>query len=108
MMFGLKDSTTNIIINEILRFKEIKEAIIFGSRAKGNFKRGSDIDLALKGPEINQDIVTKLSRRLNQEAPIPHFIDVVHYEQISSEELLAHIDRVGKKLPLENDSCEKA
>jgi len=108
MMFGLKDSTTNIIIKEILRFREIKEAIIFGSRAKDNFKRGSDIDLALKGPEINQDIVTKLSRRLNQEAPIPHFIDVVHYEQISSEELLAHIDRVGKKLPLESDICKKA
>jgi len=108
MMFGLKDSTTNIIIKEILKFREIKEAIIFGSRAKGNFKRGSDIDLALKGPEINQDIVTKLSRRLNQEAPIPHFIDVVHYEQISSEELLAHIDRVGKKLPLESDIGKKA
>lgn len=108
MMFGLKDSTTNIIIKEILRFKEIKEAIIFGSRAKGDFKRGSDIDLALKGPEINQDIVTKLSRRLNQEAPIPHFIDVIHYEQISSDELLQHIDRVGKKLPLESDISEKA
>jgi predicted nucleotidyltransferase len=100
-MFGLKDSTTHIIIKEISRFKEIQEAIIFGSRAKGNFNKGSDIDIALKGPTINQDIVTKLSRRLNQEVPIPYFVDVVHYEQIRNTDLLEHIDQVGKKLPLE-------
>ena len=41
-MFGLKKETLSLIINEISNYKEIKEAVIFGSRAKGNYKTGSD------------------------------------------------------------------
>ena len=94
-MFGLKKETFSLIINEISNYKEIKEAVIFGSRAKGNYKTGSDIDIAIKGSEITQDIVDKLSTRLNQELPIPYFIDILHYENITSDDLIDHIDRVG-------------
>jgi len=104
MMFGLKEKTITIIINEISRFKEIREAVVFGSRAKGNYKKGSDIDIAIKGDEITQDSVVKLSARLNQEAPIPYLIDVIHYEGITSLELVDHIDRVGKILYSANSS----
>ena len=102
-MFGLKNTTLDIIIREISKFKEIEEAIIFGSRAKGDFRQGSDIDIALKGPKIDQDIITKLSRKLNQEVPVPYFIDIISYEQITNKDLIEHIKRVGQKLPLEND-----
>jgi len=94
-MFGLKKETLSLIINEISNYKEIKEAVIFGSRAKGNYKTGSDIDIAIKGSEINQDIVDKLKNRLNQELPIPYFIDILDYENITSDDLIDHIDRVG-------------
>ena len=48
-MFGLKDSDINAIIAILKRYPDVKEAIIFGSRAMGNYKPGSDIDIALKG-----------------------------------------------------------
>ena len=60
--------------------------------------KGSDIDIAIKGKAITQDTVLKLSAILNQESPIPYFIDVVHYEDIISKDLVKHIDRVGKIL----------
>ena len=99
-MFGLKKSIIDIIIKELSKFSEIQEAVIFGSRAKGNFKKGSDIDIAIKGVRINEDIVVQLSRTLNQESPIPHFIDVVHYEQVTNKDLIAHINRVGESIYL--------
>ena len=61
-----------------LKYKEIDRVIIFGSRAKGSFKKGSDIDIAVKGSRINDDIITRLSRKLNQESLIPHHIDIIY------------------------------
>ena len=97
-MFGLKESTLKIIKNEISKYKDIDQVIIFGSRAKGNFKTGSDIDIAVKGARINDDIITRLSRKLNQESLIPHHIDIIHYEKIANHGLVDHIDRVGVPL----------
>ncbi len=97
-MFGLRPETCAIIVKEISSFKEIRQAVIFGSRAMGNYKKGSDIDIAIKGHGITEDIVVRLSARLNQESPIPYFVDVVHYEGITSRALVDHIDRVGKVL----------
>jgi predicted nucleotidyltransferase len=71
------------------------EVIIFGSRAKGNFRRGSDIDIALKGEHISFELVAGLQTRFNQEMPVPHHVDLVHYESISNQDLIDHIDRVG-------------
>ena len=95
-MFGLKDTSYQHIITAISNFKEIETVIIFGSRAKGNYKKGSDIDIAIKGKNINYDTVIRLSTILNQELPIPYFVDVVHYETLTNKELVDHIDRVGK------------
>ena len=69
---------------------------MFGSRAKGTFRAGSDVDLAVKG--CSDSDVTLLSAALNEETTFPYFFDVVAYEKISNQELLAHIDRVGVTL----------
>ena len=84
-----------MILSEISDHKEICDVIIFGSRAKGNFKKGSDIDIALKGENISFELVAGLKTKFNQEMPIPHHVDLVHYESISNKDLIAHIDRVG-------------
>ena len=94
-MFGLKESTLKSIKNEILKCKDIEQAIIFGSRVKGTFRIGSDIDIAVKGSKINDDTITRLSRKLNQESLIPHHIDIIHYEKITNHDLVDHIDRIG-------------
>ena len=99
-MFGLKDSTLQLIIREIRKFTEIEEAVVFGSRAKGTHSHGSDIDIAIKGPRITSTTVNRLSRHVNQELPIPHRVDIVHYETITNPSLVEHINRVGKALPV--------
>ncbi len=52
MDFGLTPSDLAEIIRTIQRNSAVVEAIMFGSRAKGNYKKGSDIDIAIKGKEI--------------------------------------------------------
>lgn len=94
--YGIYDKSFLLILESFKSFPEIEKAIIFGSRAMGNYKKGSDIDLAIVGNNINDRIKTRLSSMLNQELPIPYFVDVVDYKSISSEELVKHIDTEGK------------
>ena len=84
------------ILKAVNKYSEIEEVIIFGSRAMGNYKKGSDVDIALKGEYVNRKIVCRLSDDLNEEYPLPYFFDVVNYNDISNEELKKHIDNAGK------------
>lgn len=95
MKYGLPEEELDLIIEACAKLPEIEEALLFGSRAKGNYKRGSDVDLALKGEAVTGDTVLDLSVQLNQELPLPYFFDVLRYDSISNSDLVAHIDRVG-------------
>lgn len=96
MDFGLRPEELAEIIRILQKFPGVEEAILFGSRAKGNFKKGSDVDLAIKGQGIDRGIVAALSILLNEESATPYFYDIVHCEEIAEPELLDHIQRVGK------------
>lgn len=96
MKFGVSEKTLILIMSSLKRFHEIESAIIFGSRAMGNFKPGSDIDLAIKGSNITSDTVQQLQVFLNENAPSPYLFDIVHYENISENALIEHIDRFGQ------------
>ena len=96
MNFGLRQNDLNEIIRTLKQFSNIEQAIIFGSRAKGNYKRGSDVDIAIKGKEINHETVSSISFQLNEESDTPYYFDIVHYENISENALIDHIGRVGK------------
>ena len=96
MSYGLIGQDIEIILQAISKFPVISQAILFGSRAKGNYKTGSDIDLAIKGTEINHETVANLSFMLNEELALPYFFDIIHYEKITEPKLTQHIDRVGK------------
>ena len=96
MSYGLIGQDIEIILQAISKFSVISQAILFGSRAKGNYKTGSDIDLAIKGTEINHETVASLSFMLNEELALPYFFDIIHYEKITEPKLTQHIDRVGK------------
>jgi len=98
MKYGLRDGDIAHIIDAIQQFPEITEVVLFGSRAKGNYKKGSDVDLAIKGDRLTDEITARLADSLNEEKPLPYFFDVVHYEAIAEPKLKEHIDRVGVKL----------
>jgi len=97
-MFGLSEADCHYIKKAISHYPEIEQAIIFGSRAKGNFKTGSDIDIALKGEHITEDTIFKLSDELEEQLPLPYFFDLILYKNITNTELIQHIDRVGKEI----------
>lgn len=97
MPFGLSDQDLHSIRAVCREFPQIHAVCIFGSRAMGNHKRGSDVDLALKGT-LDHETVTGFSARLNEELPLPYRFDVVDYHTITRPELRAHIDRHGKIL----------
>lgn len=106
-MYGLLERDVNCIIQAIGHYPEIEEAIIFGSRAMGNYKKGSDVDIAIKGQNVNRRIVSRLSDELNEVYPLPYFFDVLSYDEISNEELKKHIDMVGKSIYNKSDECNR-
>lgn len=97
-MFGLLERDLKYILEAIRKYPEIEQAIIFGSRAMGNYKPGSDVDIAIKGKDVNRTTVIRLSDDLNEEYPLPYFFDVVSYDEITNEKLREHIDTVGKEI----------
>ncbi len=103
-MYGLKDRDLYWIRKAIANYPQVEQVLIFGSRAMGNYKTGSDVDLAIKGYQIDRRILNRLSDDLNEEYPLPYFFDVIHYESITNEDLKAHIDTVAKVIPMETDS----
>ncbi|WP_230856088.1 nucleotidyltransferase family protein [Virgibacillus dakarensis] len=98
MMNGLLKSDNEFILKALRHFDEIDRAVIFGSRAMGNFKKGSDVDIAVQGEKVTRKTVADLDFLLNEEYPLPYFFDVVHYENIKNDKLVEHIDRVGVEM----------
>lgn len=91
--FGITKNSLRIILTELTRYRDIEKVSIFGSRAIGNYKRGSDIDMVIFGCDMAQDSLNELRIRLNEELPLPYHFDVVHYESLADENLKEHIDR---------------
>lgn len=93
-MFGLYPKSFEEILSIIEDCSSIDEVIIYGSRAKGNFKEGSDIDITLKG-NISKEDLNKLWHKLD-DSFIPYKFDISVYKDLKSESLIEHIQRVGK------------
>ena len=104
--FGLKEKDTEKIISVLSEHPEVEEAIIFGSRAKGNYKKGSDIDIALKG-KLTFKIVSHISFVLNEETAMPYKFDVLNYHTIRNKDLTEHIDRSGISFYNRSESSKK-
>lgn len=94
-MFGL--STEHIIQIQTIfqKHPEIELAFIFGSRAMNSYKPASDVDIAIKGEQINRQTILEVSRQLNEETLMPYNFDIVNYHTIQNKELIVHIDKVG-------------
>ena len=95
MKFGLADDTISKIHSVFVKYPELVEVIIYGSRAKGNYKEGSDIDLTLKGKELTDDIRSKISWDL-EDLNTPYLFDVSMFHQLNAPDLEEHIKRVGQ------------
>jgi len=94
MKFGLHQDIVQRIQYIFASTTKVDEVVLFGSRAKGNYKPGSDIDLAVKGNGLRFDDILSLNVKLDS-LDLPYKIDVVNYQTIKDQAVLEHINRVG-------------
>jgi len=92
--YGLSGETIDGIRKVFQNFSELKEVVLYGSRAMGNYRNGSDIDIALKGKELNLHLLNRISLELD-DLMLPYTFDISIYDHIDSEELIDHIVRRG-------------
>ncbi|MBI5244911.1 MAG: restriction endonuclease subunit S [Elusimicrobia bacterium] len=97
MKFGLSDGQLRQVQAVLSKFPAITEAVVFGSRAMGNYREASDVDLALKG-DVTAKIVADVKYALEEETYLPFFFDVIAYVTMDAPKLKEHIDKCGVTL----------
>lgn len=94
MAYGLKDSVIKKIQQVLSEHPEVQKAVLYGSRAIGNYKPGSDIDLTLEGDALTLTQLNTIGNELD-DLLFPYELDLSICHQIDNPDLLEHIDRVG-------------
>lgn len=95
LRFGLKESTIQKICAVFARYPQVEKAVLYGSRAKGNYKNGSDIDLTLRGgADLTLDVQYKIMEELD-DLLLPYTIDLSIFRDVSDPDVVEHIRRVG-------------
>ena len=94
MNHGLTDGTVAQIHEVLARYPEVEKAMLYGSRAKGSYKPGSDIDLSLVGAAVTSNILGQIRGEL-EDGLLPYSFDLSILAQITQADLLDHIRRVG-------------
>jgi predicted nucleotidyltransferase len=94
MKFGLKETTIERIGAVFAGFSQVEKAVLHGSRAKGTFKNGSDIDLTLHGKELTLNVVFRVDQGVD-DLLLPYTFDLSIFQRLSDPDLIDHIQRVG-------------
>ena len=95
MKFGLDQETIDRIRDTISSYNSVEDILIYGSRAKGNYRKGSDNDLVVMG-NPSFDTLLRIEHQLD-ELMLPFQTDLSSYNSIQSQDLLDHIHRIGKQ-----------
>ena len=95
MNCGLTDQNVAEIQAVFKSYPKIEKAILYGSRAKGNYREGSDIDLTLQGKDLAYAELVAIEGVLD-DLLLPYTIDLSIYQQIDNPDLIEHIKRVGR------------
>lgn len=95
--FGLTASVIEQIKKVFSRYPNVERVLIYGSRAKGDYHTGSDIDLALIGEKATLEDTLAIEHELD-DLLLPYKIDVAIYHEIDNPNLIDHIDRVGTEI----------
>jgi uncharacterized protein len=91
---GFTDRDMRTIKSILSSCPDVKSVYLFGSRAKGNYRLGSDVDLAIMNDGVSTGTVTKLQNEFT-ESSLPYRIDLVDFTRLTNQKFIDHIDRVG-------------
>ena len=95
MRFGLSEETISGIQQVFARYPDIDRVVLYGSRAMGNFRPGSDIDLTLYGERLDRHLCSSVAEDLD-DLLLPYSIDLSIFALLAHPDLEAHIERVGQ------------
>ena len=95
MKFGLSDTVIQELQDVFRRYSNIQKVLIFGSRSKGNYRAGSDIDLAVIGKDIDYRLLLNLQCDI-EDLELLYSIDLLDYQKKKGTPIGDHIDRVGQ------------
>ncbi len=95
IQFGLNQEDINKINQVFSAWEGIESVLVYGSRAKGNFKSGSDIDLTIIENSLSFPEFLEIENTLD-DLLLPYKIDLSLKRKITNIDLLSHIDRAGK------------
>lgn len=94
--FGLSQENRDIINTIFKNHSLVSKVVVYGSRAMGSYKPGSDIDMTLfSEAEVTFDDLTKILGEFD-DSDLPYLVDISVYSKLTNENLIEHIDRVGK------------
>jgi predicted nucleotidyltransferase len=94
MEYGIDDKYMKELRDILASVPEIEEAVLYGSRARGDYKRGSDIDLTLKGEKLGREQLVLLRDKLYL-SRLPYFVDTNIFSQLKSQPFINNILRDG-------------
>ncbi|NJL59210.1 MAG: nucleotidyltransferase domain-containing protein [Desulfobacteraceae bacterium] len=94
MIFGLREEVIEQVRGVFSKYPQIEQAVLYGSRAKGNYRNGSDIDLTLKGRDLNLSIISQINLDLD-DLLLPYTFDISASSSHRQSRSYRHIERVG-------------
>jgi len=93
--FGLKETVIEKLCRVFAKYPQVSKAVLYGSRAKGNYKNGSDIDLTLHGgADLTPNILYKILDDID-DLLLPYTVDLSIYRTLNDPDFIDHIQRVG-------------
>ena len=95
MKFGLSDTDIKELQDVFRRHANIEKVLIFGSRSKGNYRAGSDIDLAVIGKDIDYNLLLSILCEID-DLELLYTVDLLDYQKKKGTPIGDHIDRVGQ------------
>ncbi|MCK5145753.1 nucleotidyltransferase domain-containing protein [bacterium] len=96
MEYGISAKSYNYMMSVMHAQQAVEKVVLFGSRAMGNARKGSDIDLALFGKKLTLNDARTVSILMNEKGPVPYCVDVLIYHEIKNKALRKHIDDEGQ------------
>lgn len=93
-MFGLSDDIIHLLRDVLRAHPEVERAVIYGSRARGDYSNGSDIDLTLVGTHLTEAILHRIAMEMDN-LPIPHTVDLSIRSSLRNPALIQDIDNQG-------------
>ena len=94
--FGISKKSFDKLMKLFAQTANIERVIIYGSRAMGTYKPGSDIDLTLVGSDLDIDQLLRIQSAI-EDLSIPYMVDLSLFSMLTNENLMDHISRVGQE-----------